>query len=60
MRKVILQLMTTLDGFFAGPGGEADWHLVDDEFNKYVEDTSEPFVRGMYCFVIERPSNCRR
>lgn len=38
MRKVILQMMTTLDGFFAGPNGEADWHIVDDEFNKYVEE----------------------
>jgi len=39
VRKVILQMMTTLDGFFAGPNGEADWHNVDAEFNEYVIST---------------------
>jgi len=39
VRKLILQMMTTLDGYFAGPNGEADWHVVDDEFNQYVEET---------------------
>jgi dihydrofolate reductase len=24
----------SLDGFFAGPNGEIDWHLVDEEFNQ--------------------------
>jgi len=30
--------MITLDGFFAGPAGEIDWHQVDDEFNQYAID----------------------
>jgi hypothetical protein len=34
MRKVIVFMMTTLDGFFAGPNGEIDWHVVDEEFNE--------------------------
>jgi dihydrofolate reductase len=38
MRKIIVSNMVSLDCFIAGPGGELDWHVVDDEFNKYGED----------------------
>ena len=38
MRKVILSNLVTLDGFFAGPNGELDWHIVDEEFNQYAND----------------------
>jgi dihydrofolate reductase len=38
MRKVIVSMMVTLDGFFAGPNGEIDWHVVDEEFNAYASD----------------------
>jgi dihydrofolate reductase len=38
MRKIIFQNMVTLDGFFAGPNGEIDWHLVGKEFNEYAID----------------------
>lgn len=31
MRKIILSLHTTLDGFVAGPNGEMDWIKLDDE-----------------------------
>ena len=34
MRKIIVREMITVDGFFAGPNGEIDWHLVDTEFNE--------------------------
>jgi dihydrofolate reductase len=32
MRKVIVSNLVTLDGLFAGPNGEIDWHVVNDEF----------------------------
>jgi dihydrofolate reductase len=35
MRKIIVQEMITVDGFFAGPNGEIDWHHVDAEFNEH-------------------------
>jgi dihydrofolate reductase len=38
MRKLIFFNMATLDGFFAGPNGEIDWHNVDDEFNEFAID----------------------
>lgn len=31
-------MMTSIDGFFEGPNKEIDWHIVDDEFNKYAVD----------------------
>ena len=36
MSKVILFNLATLDGFFAGPNGEIDWHHVDEEFNDFA------------------------
>ncbi len=36
MRKVIVANLVSLDGFFAGPNGEIDWHIVDEEFNEYA------------------------
>jgi len=36
VRKTIAFNMATLDGFFAGPGGEIDWHHVDEEFNEFA------------------------
>ena len=38
MRKVIIQMMVTLDGFFEGPNREINWHIVDEEFNEYAID----------------------
>src|SRR6266481_5136537 len=36
MRKIIVSEMITVDGFFAGPNGEINWHRVDAEFNKFA------------------------
>ena len=36
MRKIIYYNLVSLDGFFAGPKGEIDWHRVDEEFNQYA------------------------
>ena len=32
MRKITLQMMVTVDGFFEGPNQELDWHVLDGEF----------------------------
>ena len=34
MRKVIVSEIITLDGFFAGPDGAINWHIVDEDFNR--------------------------
>jgi dihydrofolate reductase len=41
MRKIIISNMVTVDGYFAGPNGEIDWHVVDKEFNEYAKEMLE-------------------
>ncbi len=36
MRKVILMMMVSLDGFIDGPNGEMDWIPFEEEFQRYV------------------------
>jgi len=36
MRRVLLFMMVTVDGYYAGPNGEIDWHNTDDEFNDFA------------------------
>jgi len=38
MRKVILFVQVSLDGFFEGPKKEIDWHMVDDELHAHVNE----------------------
>lgn len=38
MRKVILMMSISLDGYFEGPNREIDWHLVDDELHRDFND----------------------
>ena len=41
MKKIIVFNLVSVDGFFAGLNGEIDWHMVDDEFNRFaIEQTS--------------------
>jgi len=35
MRKIILMMSVSLDGFIEGPDRELDWHLVDDELHRH-------------------------
>jgi dihydrofolate reductase len=35
MRKVIVTMWVTLDGFIAGPNGEMDWVIVDEAMGNY-------------------------
>jgi len=42
MRKVIFFMLTSLDGYFAGPGADISWHNVDEEFNEFaIQQTGE-------------------
>jgi dihydrofolate reductase len=36
MRKVILFMVISLDGFVGGPNGELDWEVRDEEANRYL------------------------
>jgi dihydrofolate reductase len=53
MRKIILFMLLSLDGYFEGKNHDISWHNVDDEFNKFViEQLKETdlllFGRRMY------------
>jgi dihydrofolate reductase len=41
MRKLGVFNLVTLDGYFAGPGGDISWHNVDEEFQEYAEKNSD-------------------
>ncbi|MEU4475689.1 dihydrofolate reductase family protein [Micromonospora sp. NPDC023888] len=41
MRKVVVSMWTTLDGFVAGPDDEMGWLLVDDQLQRYERDLVE-------------------
>lgn len=41
MRKLFLQLLVSVDGYFDGPDGQLDWFAVDDEFLSYVDEMLE-------------------
>ena len=35
MRRIIVFLVATVDGYYEGPNQEFDWPVVDEEFNEY-------------------------
>lgn len=38
MRKIILVMSVSLDGFIEGPNHELDWHMVDDELHRHFNE----------------------
>ncbi|MEO8168030.1 MAG: dihydrofolate reductase family protein [bacterium] len=48
MRKLILSMHTTLDGFVAGPNGEMDWIKLDGAMFDYVGELTEGADTALY------------
>ncbi|HEY3607860.1 MAG TPA: dihydrofolate reductase family protein [Pseudonocardiaceae bacterium] len=46
MRKIVLGMSVSLDGFVEGPNREIDWHLVDAELHQHFND--ELRVKGAF------------
>jgi dihydrofolate reductase len=49
MRKIVLTVSVSLDGYIEGPDREIDWHLVDDELHRYFNEqlrTMGAFLSG--------------
>jgi dihydrofolate reductase len=38
VRKIVLMMSMSLDGYMEGPNREIDWHLVDDELHQHFND----------------------
>ncbi|MEU5544727.1 dihydrofolate reductase family protein [Streptomyces sioyaensis] len=49
MRKIVLHMSVSLDGFIEGPHREIDWHRVDDELHRHMNEqlsTMGAFLSG--------------
>src|SRR3954471_8290897 len=38
MRKIVLQMSMSLDGYMEGPNRELDWHMVDEELHRHFNE----------------------
>jgi dihydrofolate reductase len=47
VRKIVVMMSVSVDGFFEGPSREIDWHLVDDELHDHFNDVAN----GMSAFL---------
>jgi dihydrofolate reductase len=55
MRKVILFVQVSLDGFFEGPKKEIDWSMVDDELFAHIVEELKPmgaFLSGRVSYEL--------
>ncbi|PBC81100.1 Dihydrofolate reductase [Streptomyces sp. 2224.1] len=50
MRKIILSMSVSLDGFIEGPDRQIDWHQVDDELHRHLNEQ----LRQMGAFMSGR------
>lgn len=48
MRKLVLFMHTSLDGFVAGPNGEMDWIIVNEEIFDYAGDRTSHADTALY------------
>lgn len=47
MRKLILMMSVSVDGFIEGPNREIDWHMVDDGLHRHFDEQ----LRAMGAFL---------
>jgi dihydrofolate reductase len=49
MRKLIYSMSVSLDGFIAGPNGEIDWSVPDEELlRRYIPSRATPGWAAAY------------
>ncbi|MFI6035253.1 dihydrofolate reductase family protein [Streptomyces sp. NPDC051315] len=42
MRKIVLMMSVSLDGYIEGPDRDISWHRVDDELHRHFNDSIRP------------------
>ena len=55
MRKLIWVITVSVDGFFEGPNREIDWHRVDDELHRHLNEVLAPmgaFLHGRVVYEL--------
>lgn len=48
MRRIIYGMFVNLDGYIAGPKGELDWHVVDEELHRYANQQERAIGTHLY------------
>jgi dihydrofolate reductase len=55
MRKIVVQMMLSLDGYSEGPDHDLSWHLVDEELHAHVNEhlaTMSALVEGRVTYEL--------
>ena len=55
MRKIIMVMQVSLDGFFEGPDRDISWHMVDDELHRHMNEKLAPmgaFLEGRVVYQL--------
>src|SRR3954454_15178284 len=55
MRKIVVHMMLSLDGFFEGPDHDLSWHRVDEELHAHFNEqlaTMSAFVEGRVTYEL--------
>ncbi|RBY80087.1 dihydrofolate reductase [Blastococcus sp. TF02-09] len=55
MRKIVMHLGISLDGYFEGPDGDISWHRVDEELHSFFNEllaTSSAFLEGRVTYEL--------
>ncbi|WBB70286.1 dihydrofolate reductase family protein [Micromonospora sp. WMMD812] len=55
MRKIVVHMSVSLDGYFEGPGGDISWHRVDEELHQHFNDelrTMGGFLNGRVTYEL--------
>jgi dihydrofolate reductase len=55
VRKIILMMSVSVDGFIEGPDRQIDWHLVDDELHSHFNEqlrTMSAFLSGRVTYEL--------
>jgi dihydrofolate reductase len=48
MRKIIYSMLVSLDGFIEGPNRELDWHIIDEELHRFINDQQSAIDTQLY------------
>jgi dihydrofolate reductase len=48
MRKVIYSPMVSLDGMINGPNRELDWHIIDEELHRFINEQQRAIDTHLY------------
>ncbi|SIR45139.1 dihydrofolate reductase family protein [Micromonospora avicenniae] len=55
MRRIVVHMSVSLDGYFEGPGGDLSWHRVDDELHEHFNAelrTMGAFLNGRIAYEL--------